>query len=237
MNIYHKNLLDMVEKESKTNPTYYKLPVGYSGDKNSKKDYNLSNPQIRHILNTFKQNHSNIESSEFLKLLNSLYKGISSTEKYISGYLLEYYPNLRKQVKPKNLDQWINNLVGWAQIDSLCQSRFSAEEILSNWKEWKKLLTEFSKSPNISKKRASLVLLTKPVRDIRNDKLKELAFENIDQLKSEKDILITKAISWLLRDMTKSYRKEVIQYLKDNKDSLPKIALRETTRKLETGKK
>ncbi|MDP2951009.1 MAG: DNA alkylation repair protein, partial [bacterium] len=64
-----------------------------------------------------------------------------------------------------------------------------------------------------------------------------LAFENIEKLKPEKDILITKAISWLLRNLIKYHKKEVADYLKKNKNSLPKIAVRETEKKIKTGKK
>ena len=119
----------------------------------------------------------------------------------------------------------------------MCQSSFSADEILLNWVSWEKVLITFSKSDFISKRRASPVLLVKPARDAKNDKLLSLALENIDKLKLEKDILIIKAISWLLRDMIKNYRDEVKNYLKKNRETLPKIAVRETTRKLETGKK
>ena len=64
-----------------------------------------------------------------------------------------------------------------------------------------------------------------------------MAIQNIENIKHEKDILITKAISWLLREMTKNHKRLTGNYLKQNKDSLPGIAVRETTRKLETGRK
>jgi 3-methyladenine DNA glycosylase AlkD len=72
---------------------------------------------------------------------------------------------------------------------------------------------------------------------VRDEDMSSVAFKCIERLKSEKHVMITKAISWLLRSMIKHYRKEVTDYLKKNSDTLPKIAVRETTRKLETGKK
>ena len=53
----------------------------------------------------------------------------------------------------------------------------------------------------------------------------------------EKDILITKAISWLLRSLVKYHKNEVDQVIEQNKETLPKIAIRETKRKIETGRK
>ena len=131
----------------------------------------------------------------------------------------------------------MEHLQGWAEVDTLCQSPFTSEDILSDWKTWKKALIEFSVSDNISKKRASLVLLTRPVREVKNARLSDLAFENVERLKNERDILITKAISWILRSLTKNYKKEVEKYLNENEKTLPSIAVRETRNKLNTGNK
>jgi len=90
---------------------------------------------------------------------------------------------------------------------------------------------------NPSRRRASLVLLTKSVRGSNDARLSKLAFKNIDLLKGEKDILITKAVSWLLRSLIKNHRVEVVDYINKNRQILPKIAIRETERKLKTGRK
>jgi 3-methyladenine DNA glycosylase AlkD len=65
----------------------------------------------------------------------------------------------------------------------------------------------------------------------------ELGIKNIEKLKHEKPVLITKAISWLLRSMVKNHKNEVEKYIKNNLESLPKIAIRETQKKLITGTK
>jgi 3-methyladenine DNA glycosylase AlkD len=75
------------------------------------------------------------------------------------------------------------------------------------------------------------------VSRIKDERLAEVAFRNIDRLKSEKAVLITKAISWLLRSMVKHYKADVASYIKKSADTLPKIAVRETMVKLKTGKK
>ena len=82
-----------------------------------------------------------------------------------------------------------------------------------------------------------MVLLCSPLRKAADKRLATVALANIDRLKHEKEILITKAISWLLRSMVKHHRKEVVTYLKANQQSLPKIAVRETQKVLDTGKK
>lgn len=236
MDKLHEELLSVIKKEAKSNTIISKHSPTYDGHKD--KSYQLTNPQLRKIANVWLKHHDDLSLRKFLKLLNSLYgKSESSTEKYIAGFLLESSPSLRKQLQPKLLNSWLDNLTGWGQVDSLCQSRFNADNMLDNWGSWKQLLKELNNSSNINKRRASLILLTKPVRDSNDKKFADLAIKNIEKLKHEKEILITKAISWLLREMTKNHKVLVSSYLKQNTDSLPKVAVRETTRKLLTGKK
>ncbi len=235
-NPFHKEILNIIETEAGKNKRVSKQPEGYEG--HSEKSHGLSNPQLRKIVKEWLKTNTGMTFSEFKELINSLYtKAESSTEKYAAGFFLEYKPEFRRQLKPDILDVWLDFLSGWALIDSLCQSKFTQEDMKTNWLEWRKILEKFCASPNISKRRASLVLLTKPTWKSTDKRFSDLAFKNIEKLKHEKDIFITKAISWALRDMTKNHRMEVSDYLKENKDTLPKIAVRETKRKLETGRK
>ncbi|MBU0650127.1 DNA alkylation repair protein [Patescibacteria group bacterium] len=236
MNSHHAALLGEIKCLAKTQPFECKHSDSYGG--HNEKTYKISNPQLRKVIKSWISKNRNLTLDELIDLLNSIYlKSDSSTEKYLGGYLIEYLPKLRKHINPQLLDRWLNHLTGWSQIDSLCQSKFSSADMQSNWEDWEKTIKSFNNSHNVSKLRASLVLLTGPVREARNDMFAKLAFENIDNLKSEKDILITKAISWLLRDMIKWHRNEVEQYLVTNGAFLPKIAVRETKRKLTTGRK
>lgn len=225
MNRFHQELLDKIRQESKQNTG------------NDDKAYSLSNPQLRGIAKAWLKN-TNLEKQQFIELLDSLYENAeSSCEKYLAGFLIEYSSDLRKHISPIRLKKWLDNLSGWAQVDSLCQSKFAAPDLLQDWSGWKKLIKKLNQSDNINKRRASLVLLTKPVRDRADKRLSRLAVENIENLKSENNKLITKAISWLLREMIKKQRRLVVDYLSENDSSLPAVAVRETKNKLETGKK
>lgn len=199
--------------------------------------YGLDAAQMQGIAREWTESRKDIALTQFVELLDVLYAGKSYEEKAIASILLARLPKIRKQINPKLLNVWLNHLEGWAEIDSLCQSRFTANELLDKWSMWEKRIRNFAKDVNINKKRAALVLLTGTVRASDDKKLADLAFEIIDILKAEKSILITKAISWLLRDLTKHHRKRVENYLNANIDDLPKIAIRETKNKLKTGKK
>lgn len=233
MNKHHQQLLAEIKKAA--GEVNKEPPKGYLGS--SHKKYGLSNPQKRKIVKEWKKKNKGISVNEFISLLDSLYKGESYDEKTLAGMLLGYMTKLREKISPEKLDNWLEELEGWAEIDSLCQSNFTAQEILNNWDNWKKWLEKFQEGENVSKRRAALVLLTKPVRDSDNQKIADLAFANIDYLKSEDDKLITKAVSWLLRALIKHHPNRVEEYLENNQDSLPAIAVRETRNKLETGKK
>ena len=115
--------------------------------------------------------------------------------------------------------------------------RYSATEVVNQWNKWKPLLIKFSKSKNINKRRASIVFFCSPLSKVENKEISQTALQIVDTLKAEREVLITKAISWILRSMVRYNRKMVEIYLKENAASLPKIALRETLVKLETGKK
>jgi len=235
-NKHHTDFLKELEKHAGQGTKYQaERDKSYIGS--SKFSYNIKTPIKKQIVKNWIKKHPRISISEYVELLNSLYSGESHDERSIAGKLLKFLPRLRRQVDPILLKKWLNNAEGWAEVDSICQSNFSAEEILSNWDVWRKMITDFSTDKNIHKRRASLVLLTSPVRQSIDSRLAKLAFEDIERLKGEKDILITKAISWLLRDLIKNHKGDVKSYLDRNKNSLPKIAVRETTRKLLTGRK
>jgi 3-methyladenine DNA glycosylase AlkD len=235
MNKYHAELLNELKifpkVQDKDNYWYHT----YIGSR--KISYKINAIKKKELVKNWLKKHPQLSSEEYIQLLNSLYDGKIHTEISIAGKILEFTPKLRKYIKPGILDKWLSNVEGWAEVDSLCQSNFTSDEMLDKWKEWKKLLISLSKNDNVHKRRASLVLLTGPVRHSTDPKLVKLSFINIDRLKGEKDILITKAISWLLRDLIKYNRNAVEIYLEMNKDQLPKIAIRETKRKLLTGRK
>lgn len=230
----HQYILSQIKKVARYKGSFH-LSQNYSGSSHLR--YGISNPESWSIVRAWVREHKQISPSDLLDLINSLYKADSVDEKKIAGQILYCLPNLRSQIDPKVLDSWLEDLEGWEEIDSLCQSVFTAKDMLSNWIEWEKLIREFVASPLIQKRRASLVLLTNVVSQSNDIRFANLAFENINRLKGEKDILITKAISWLLRDLIKNHRERVKDYLDMNADLLPRIAIREVINKLTTGKK
>ncbi|HEY1041407.1 MAG TPA: DNA alkylation repair protein [Candidatus Paceibacterota bacterium] len=201
--------------------TYYGVPV----------------PTRRKIAKMWLREHSNLSKKEFFDAIDTLMKGDSHEEKTIAAILLEYSPEMRKTVTFKQLNEWLNHLVGWAEIDALCSGTFKAEDFMIDWDGWKTFIQKLVKDKNINKRRAALVFLVYPIHYISNPDIAQFSFEVIEELKHEKPIIITKAISWVLRSGVGHHTEAIKKYIQLNQDTLPKIAIRETIRKIETGRK
>ena len=234
MNKHHKEILELIIQHSGT-PTKHTYLDNYLGNDHPR--YPINVPTLRKLASGWIKDHADLNCKEFTSLLTSLVEGESATEKTVAGIMLDYSSKEQRAFNPKLFNSWLNHIKGWAEIDSLCTSKYTSTEVLNQWDKWRLLLIEFSKSKSITKRRASIVVLCSPLRKTNDKRLAEIALINIDELKHEDDILITKAISWVLRTMIKYHKKTVAEYMKANKDSLPKIAVRETMTKLKTGTK
>jgi 3-methyladenine DNA glycosylase AlkD len=238
---HHKVLIAGLEKHrrnrahSQANDSYLSSGHHY---------YDVSIPTLRTMAKAWLKTNGGIPDAEFLAVLDSLYRGKSYEEKVLASILLSYHRTRPKTIGPKLLDSWLEHLVGWAEIDSLCvfsssaaRRNFTDDEILADWSEWVRFIRKLSRDKNINKRRAALVFLTVPLRYSEDTRLAALGFEVIEKLKPERHIMITKAVSWLLRSMARHHERAVVAYARENRHSLPAIAVRETTRKITTGRK
>jgi 3-methyladenine DNA glycosylase AlkD len=192
-------------------------------------------PQLRQIAKAWAKAHKDLPAAQFKQYINILIHDPSPIQKTMGGILLGYMPAQRCRLEPVVYDDWLSHTEGWAAVDAICYNNISAVEILDNFPAWKTLITRLAKSNNLNKCRGAIVLLTKPVKQSADPRLRDLSFRVIDTLRGEKSILITKAVSWLLRHLAKYHASAVRQYLATHKDKLPAIAIRETFNKLEHG--
>ena len=234
MHAHHKTLLAEIQKHqrkrahSQANDSYLSSGHHY---------YDVSVPARRAMSKAWLKANKAIADEQFIAVVDSLVHGESHEEKTVASILLAYYAPGRAAVGPKKLDAWLDHLVGWAEIDSLCSNVFQAEEMLGDWPAWERFIRKLSRDKNINKRRAALVFLTGPVRYSADKRLAALAFGMVEALKGERDIIITKAVSWLLRSLTDNHKRAVAEYIKRKRDSLPAIAVRESTHKIKTGRK
>jgi 3-methyladenine DNA glycosylase AlkD len=230
-NKYHQDLVNLFQTHQNILPNndWVKKYLG-----TSKTFYGLKTDDKVKLIKDYLKS-ANLDFKDFTDLLLSLSTGSSFEELSAMGIALGLYPVYRHKLPPKIVDRLFDRVEGWAETDVTCS--FISDDLLVNFPDWQKLLKDFNTDKNIHKRRASLVLLTLPLRDSPDPRFYKMALKNVDKLKSEKNILITKAISWVLRSMIKYHPNIIHDYLEKNKDSLPRIALREVSTKLLTGKK
>lgn len=194
-------------------------------------------PQLRQLAKAWAKAHKDLPAPAFGQFITGLIHDTSSTMKTMGGILLGYMPAQRRRLSPTLYNDWLEQTEGWAAVDAICYNNFSAAEMLDNFAQWKTVITRLAKSDNLNKCRGAIVLLTKPVKQSADPRLRDLSFQVIDILRGEKSIVITKAVSWLLRNLIKYHATAVRQYLAAHKDKLPPIAVRETNNKLKHGVK
>ncbi len=234
MHPQHKVILALIKKRS-GKPTKHTASDAYLDTTHPR--YPINMPSMRAIAKVWLRSDEHRNSAEFTSTLTSLIRGKSCTEKLMAGLILNGAKSDYQSFDPKIVVKWLDHLIGWAEIDTLCTGSYAAAELPSRWTTWKKILSDLSRSPNINKRRASLVLFCTPLRKAHDSRLMKEAFRIMDRLKGEKEVIITKAISWVLRCGIVYHAVEVKKYVDLNEEMLPKIAVRETRTKLITGRK
>ncbi len=199
--------------------------------------FNVSVPELRRIARVWLAARRRNADADLLAVTDALFRGEAYEEKVLAAVLLQSNARIWRQVTPAMVDGWLDDLNGWAEVDSLAAGGFWAEAMGADWSAWRALIEQLATDPDINKRRAALVLLTAPTRKTDDPCFRDLAFEVVEQLKGERPILITKAVSWLLRSMATRHGAAVAAYLEANAASLPAIAVRETRTKLVTGTK
>ncbi len=231
MKIYQK-ILQQIQGNQNMNTRW---SASYCGTDNIY--YGLTAKQMIFILQNNWPEIKNLDSKTWVQLLDLLYSGKSYEEKAMAGRILAKSKQQRLSLHLVDLDRWLDNLSGWAEVDGTCQSTFTENELLSRWGEWHKFLLKLNKDNNINKQRASLVLPIKTLRTTTDDRVVKLAFNNVKNLMHKKEILITKAISWTLREMVKQHKQQISDFVDKYQGKLPKIVVREVKRKILTGRK
>ena len=231
----HRALLDALRQAARPMSLGQFDPAAYLG--NDHLFLNVSVPDRRKIAKAWVAAHKAFPAEEVLEVVDSLFAGASHEEKTLAAILLACHPKARATAGPARVEAWLDHLVGWAEVDTLCQNVFTPEQMGADWPGWSGLLRRLAGDANSNKRRASLVLLACVVRRSPDPRFRDLAFETLDQLKSERPILITKAVSWLLRGMIAHHREAVGGFLDAEASSLPSLAVRETRAKLATGRK
>ncbi len=233
--LHHQIITDLNQLPEVSDPKKCQWLQRYLGTQRTARG--VKTADLRQCLKlTVKNNPLTID--ELVQLLDLLYsQAVTVEEIMFAAGIIGYYPKLISQIPLEKFESWLTFCHGWVEVDTLCSSPITGEIMTADIPAWSKLLKKLSVSKNINQRRASLVFLCLPLRQSTDPRLSKLSLELVEKLKTETDILITKAVSWILRSMVKNFSRDVGEYLDAQGLTLPKIALRETRKKLETGRK
>jgi 3-methyladenine DNA glycosylase AlkD len=143
----------------------------------------------------------------------------------------EWSYTIRKQYLPADFsifEKWVDAYVNnWAACDTLCNHTIGA--FLEMYPKFVVSLTEWSKSKNRWKKRASAVSLIIPAR--RGLFLPEI-FKIADTLLLDCDDLVQKGYGWMLKAAGETHQTEVFDFVVSRKKIMPRTALRYAIEKM-----
>src|SRR5690606_1975664 len=121
---------------------------------------------LRDFISDFLASHKNELTPEAaIPLLDALYAGQTLEEPVLAGMLIAKLPKLRAVLPFDVFERWLDRLQGWVEVDSTCQSSFAPKDLYARWEEWSSFLLKLNADPDINKRRASLVLLIRTVRE------------------------------------------------------------------------
>ncbi|MCB1059838.1 MAG: DNA alkylation repair protein [Calditrichaeota bacterium] len=131
-----------------------------------------------------------------------------------------------------NFSKWLDDCEGWAMVDGLCCDVLSL--FITKWPDLIDKSATWSRSKNLWKRRASIVLVVRPVR---TGQFADELFVRMSDLAGDHDPMIYKAVSWGLRSAIATQREEVESFLQDHEQVLKPAVIREVRTKLDTGRK
>jgi 3-methyladenine DNA glycosylase AlkD len=231
----HRRLRASLQSLAGTGSAVHHVSEAYTGSPH--RALGVTTPHLRRLARAWLAKNRAMTGETILDTADSLFAGDVLDEHILAALILGYSRSARRDATPARVDGWLDGLAGWAEVDALCANIFQAKELLADWAAWGGWIRRLAADANINKRRASLVLLTGPVRRSGDARLLEAALANVTELRPERAILITKAVSWLLRNLVARHRDVVARYLETDGIALPAIAAREVKAKLETGRK
>ncbi|MDR3164772.1 MAG: DNA alkylation repair protein [Synergistaceae bacterium] len=147
------------------------------------------------------------------------------------GAACEWSYAVRKQYQPEDFsvfEKWIDSYVkNWAACDTLCNHTIGA--FIEMYPAFAASLTDWSKSENRWKKRASAVSLIIPAR--KGFFLPEI-FEIADTLLPDLDDLVQKGYGWMLKAASEAHQTEVFDFVVSRKKVMPRTAFRYAIEKM-----
>jgi len=175
------------------------------------KSYGIKTPDLRELIKTYLSVFKQLSLEEKLELARMFFKSEFSEQGSFGIVVLEQSV---KEMDPANfdfLDEMAGYLNNWATTDGftigILQPLLKAHP-----KELLILLKKWSRSENLWKRRASVVVFTRKVGS--SGKFIDEALELCDNLIWDEEDMVRKGVGWALKDSMRGDKKKVLNYVK-----------------------
>ena len=228
------NLQSLVKNmESKACPAHAAILRKYM--KSGLVFWGLRMPVIKQLVRDSLRHGRGTRLKELYPGLKRLWKSGVFEQMMAAIYILERFRREFDGTTWHLLDEWIDGIDNWALCDGLGILRVN---MIDHDRKKLDILLEWTKSPNMWRRRSAAVSLLKLKRlnstlTIKNIEpvIKSLLYDT-KGYNDKKEFFIQKAIGWLLRSYGDSEPEAVLRFVDKHRKSMSNLAIREATRKI-----
>lgn len=121
----HRQLLAHIEALAGHAPIVPQGPdPGNANASSGRPYYGLSVPDQRRMVRGWLADHRTWTPEQVLRTVNGLLASPSYEEKTCGCMIIKERQGARRLVAPTQVEAWLDDIRGWAEVDSLCQSMF-----------------------------------------------------------------------------------------------------------------
>lgn len=194
------------------------------------KCYGVRTPYVRKIAKKHLKQIKSFEKQEIFELCSELFKTDYNEETTIA---IQWIATIKDRWEEKDfakLEHLFNHINNWGKCDDFCLNVLS--HFIVMFPEHKKNIKNWSKSPNMWKRRASAVAFIqggswKIHKEYFNDVL-----DIANELLHDKEDLVQKGYGWMLKIASETFQKEIFDFIMTHKKAMPRTALRYSIEKM-----
>lgn len=175
------------------------------------KSYGIRAPEFGELFKPYRNVLKQLSFGEKLELAGMFFKSGFIEQEAFGIAVLSYGVGEMKPADFDFLDEIVDYINNWGATDYFSLSVL--QPLLRAYpKDTMMLLRKWSKSENLWKRRASVVVFTRKIGS--SGEFTEEALELCDNLVWDKEDLVRKGVGWALKDVTRGDKQRVLEYIK-----------------------
>ena len=193
--------------------------------------------QVDVYKNGFSFTKNSIE--EDFEIFNAIYHQSPSFEGKNLAFIFlnKHHKHIPVATQLQILPLWVEKLDNWAHSDSLSKYLTRLLENKTSHKELLSILKTWNSSPNLWKRRQSLISLYYYARTKTEFINYEISEKLISNLLLDKEYYVQKAVGWALRESFNAYPKQTFAFIEHNIKSISSVAFTTCIEKMNNAQK